>query len=83
LLLPVFLLADFDEVAVRVTHVAAQFVIPVAGWCQELGPACTSLIVDGAYVGDSNVEEAADVIAVSRWFEPSRSACQQWVRRRR
>src|SRR5690348_1433010 len=45
--LPAGPLADFDEVAVWVAHVAAQFVTAVGGRCQEVGPARTPLLVDG------------------------------------
>ena len=34
-------LTDFDKVAVWVAHVAAQFLTPVGGRCQEFGPART------------------------------------------
>jgi hypothetical protein len=57
-------LADLDEVAAGVAHVAAQLVTPFCGRCQELGPAGAPLLVDGVDVGDADVEETADVIGV-------------------
>ena len=65
-------LADLDEVAVGVAHVAAEFMTPVCGRCQELGPASAPQLVDGVDVGDADVEEAADVVGVARRLERHR-----------
>jgi hypothetical protein len=48
-------LTALDEVAVRVAQVAAEFMTPVCGRCQELGPAGAPLLVDGVDVGDADV----------------------------
>src|SRR5262245_58926845 len=62
-------LAHLDEVAVRVTHVAAQLVAPVCRWGQELGAACGPLLIDTFDVRDADVQKAADAIRVGRRLE--------------
>src|SRR6185437_17154930 len=53
-------LADFDQVAVGVAHVAAKLNAAVCRCCQELGASRSPLLVDAVDVGDADVEEAAD-----------------------
>jgi hypothetical protein len=67
-------LATLDEAAVWVAQVAAELMTPACRRCQELGPSGAPLLVDGADVGDADVEESADVIGVARRLERHRYA---------
>jgi len=62
-------LANFDEVAVGVAHVAAQLDSSVGRWREELGAASAPFPIRGVDVGNSDVEETADAVGVLRGLE--------------
>src|SRR5713226_9610957 len=59
-------LPDLDEIAVRVTHVAANLSAVVLWIGQEFGPSASPLLVRGPDVGDTNIQEAGNLIGVLR-----------------
>jgi hypothetical protein len=67
-------LPDLDEIAVRVTHVAANLHTVVLWLGQEFGPSASPLLVRGPDVRDTNVQKAGNLIRVLRgtkrhvWF---------------
>src|SRR5262249_18891146 len=62
-------LPDFDQVAVGVAEVAADF-WPAVDWRrEEVGASLAPGLVDGLDVGDSDVQEAAHTIGILWWLE--------------
>src|SRR5436190_1118706 len=59
-------LADLDEIAVRVTHVAANLRAVVLWLGQEVGSSASPILVRGLDVGDTNIQEAGNLIGVHR-----------------
>src|SRR5271165_6439382 len=60
-------LPHFDEIAVGIAHVAAQLPAVIVEWLrQELSAFGLPLPVAGPDVGDAQIQEAADAIAVGR-----------------
>src|ERR1700726_892068 len=59
-------LPDLDDIAVRVTHVAANLSAVVLWLGQEFGPSASPLLVRGLDVGDTNIQEAGNLIGVHR-----------------
>src|SRR5262249_20236403 len=60
-------LAHFDDVAVRVPHVASGFpTVVVEGFGQEFGPPSLPFRVAGLNVGDAEIQKAVDTIRVRR-----------------
>ncbi len=57
-------LADFDQVAVGVAHVAADLAAAVDRRGEELRAAGAPLLVGGVDVGDADVEEAGDMSGI-------------------
>src|SRR5919199_6730863 len=62
-------LADLDQVAVGVAHVAADLPAVDLGWGEELGPAGAPLLVGGLDVGHPEVEEGAGPSWIGRWLQ--------------
>ena len=64
------ILADLDEVAVGIAHVATPFrAVIVQGLGEEDGAFFAPLFVAGPDVGDAQVEEAAYAMGIRRSFE--------------
>src|SRR6266702_3818099 len=67
-------LPDLDDIVVRVTHVAANLHAVVLWLGKEFGPSPSPLLVRGPDVGDTNIQEAGNLIRVLRgtkrhvWF---------------
>src|SRR5258708_37509250 len=59
-------LPDLDDIAVRVTHVAANLHAVVLWLGQEFGPSPSPLLIRGPDVGDTNIQEAGNLIGVHR-----------------
>src|SRR3981189_2028197 len=64
-------LANLDEVAVRITHVAAQFMaVIIEGLGEEPSALLGPLFIACVNVCDAPIEEAAHPIQISGWREP-------------
>jgi hypothetical protein len=62
-------LADFDEISVRVPHVAADLSLAVDGRRDELGPLLLPGLVTGPDISDPQVEENRG--GVTRLVDPA------------
>src|SRR5215211_5108058 len=62
-------LANLDQVAVGVAHVAADLPAVDLGWSEELGPAGAPLLVGGVDIGHPEVEEGTGASGIGRWFQ--------------
>ena len=73
-------LADFNQVAVGVAHVAADLDAAVDRRGQKLRAAGAPLFVDGVDVGDADIQEGRDAIGMRWRRERSTSlATMKWV----
>jgi hypothetical protein len=64
-------LADLDEVTVRITHVAAQFVaMIIEGLGEELSAFLGPIFIACVNVCDAQIEEATHAIQIMWWREP-------------
>src|SRR5207237_5910365 len=67
-------LPDLDDIVIRVTHVTANLHAMVLWLGQEFGPSPSPLLIRGLDVGDTNIQEAGNLIRVLRgtkrhvWF---------------
>ena len=59
-------LSNFDEVPVRVLHIAAKFVLVTLRLRKELGTLAFPFLVVALNVGHSNIQKAAD-FAYAGW----------------
>src|SRR6266516_6842349 len=59
-------LTNLDDIAVRVTHVAANLSSVVLWLGKEFGPSRSPLLIRGPDVGDTNIQEAGNLIGVHR-----------------
>src|SRR6266852_3177233 len=59
-------LPDLDEIAVRVTHVAADLSAVVLWFGQKFGPSASPLLIAGTDIGNTNIQEAGNLIGVHR-----------------
>src|SRR6266487_2845640 len=59
-------LTNLDDIAVRVTHVAANLSSVVLWLGKEFGPSRSPLLIRGPDVGDTNIQEAGNLIRVLR-----------------
>src|SRR5215472_18074199 len=57
-------LADLDQVAVGVAHVAADLAAAIDRRGKKLGPAAAPQLIDGTDVRHTDVQEARDVIEI-------------------
>jgi hypothetical protein len=62
-------LPDLDDIAVRVTHVAANLETMVLWLGEKFGPSLSPLLVTGPNVRHTNIHEAAELIRVLRCVE--------------
>ena len=64
------ILADLDEVAVRITHVAAPFPAVIVYWLGKKERSFVApLFVAGPYVGDTQIKKAIYSVQIRRCFE--------------
>jgi hypothetical protein len=77
-------LADLEEVAVRVAEEAAYLVAVLRGvrWCQEFGAAIGEGVIDATAIGDSDREGGADVFGVRGRSHADRGLVRGWAARR-
>src|SRR5258708_29566542 len=59
-------LPDLDDIVVRVTHVAANLSAVILWLGQEFGSSAAPLLVRSPDVGDTNIQEAGNLIGVHR-----------------
>src|SRR5262245_619140 len=63
-------LADLDEVTVRITHVAAQFAaMIIEGLGEELSPFLGPILIARVNVCDAQIEETTHAIQIMWWRE--------------
>src|SRR5215831_12643767 len=62
-------LPDFDEMIVRVAHVATNLDATIDRRREKRRAARAPFLVDGLNVRDANVEKARDAIRISWWLE--------------
>src|SRR5690349_4491451 len=58
-------LADFDEVSVRVTHIAPDLAAPVDGRREEVRPSCLPALICGRNVSDAYGQEARGSVRIA------------------
>ncbi len=61
-----FALPDLDDIAIRVTHVAANLETMVLWLGEEFRSSFSPLLVTGPNVCDTNIHEVADLIRILR-----------------
>jgi len=81
-------LPDLDDIVVRVTHVAANLSAGILWLGQEFGSSASPLLVRSPDVGDTNIQEAGNLIGVHRgrsvtvvyrrWPPPTFTISQLW-----
>src|SRR5437870_13555561 len=59
-------LPNLDDIAIRVTHIAANLSAVVLWLGKEFGPSASPLLIRGPDVGDTNIEKAGNLIRVLR-----------------
>src|SRR5438270_5233070 len=72
-------LPDLDDIVVRVTHVAANLHAVVLWLSQEFGPSPSPLLIRGPDVGDTNIQEAGNLIRVLRGTKRHVGFIVRWV----
>src|SRR5215471_2399854 len=72
-------LPDFDDIAVRVTHVAANLPAMILWLSNEFGSSASPLLVQGPDVRHTNIQKAGNLIRVLRGTENRVGFIVRWA----